>query len=118
MRAGSCLQMHETRASTRSVRAAAVLVIIFLFVFILVTQTSIILKLKKVRGSYLPFWNSLSGDFPFIYNKDRRLRKSLPQNSINRTAQRPPTGLVKVAVTANAMRYQMWNPEVARDHAY
>ena len=40
----------------------------------------------------------------FIYNNGCRLRKSLPQNGINRTAQRPPTGLVNVAVTAIAMR--------------
>jgi len=48
----------------------------------------------------------------FIYNKGRRLRKSLPPNDINRAAQRPPAGFVKEAVTAIAMRCQLWNPVV------
>ena len=54
----------------------------------------------------------------FIYNKGRRLRKSLPQNCIKKTAQRPPTGLVKAAVTAIAMRCQLWNPAVVWERAH
>ena len=32
-----------------------------------VAQTPIILKLKKIKGSYLPLWTFLSGDPPCIY---------------------------------------------------
>ena len=57
-------------------------------------------------------------DLSFKYIKGRRLRKSLPPNGINRAVQRPPTGLVKVAVTAIAMRCQLWNPAVVWEPAH
>ena len=54
----------------------------------------------------------------FIYNKGRCLRKSLPQNGSKKRAQRPPTGLVKVAETAIAVLCQLLNPAVVWERAH